>query len=99
MPGLLAAALLTAVAALYLAVILDEPEPNDWWTVGLFAGAILTAAMLAAAGSLAREPHRRRLLFGIAGAIAFVCGWLSGFSIGMLFLPPVLLLAWSFGRG
>jgi hypothetical protein len=99
LPGLAAAAMLAGVAVLYLAIILGEPDPNPAGTVSLFAGAMLIAALLAAGGALARDPYWRRLQFGIATAITFVLAVLGALSIGILFVPSLLLLMYSLGRG
>lgn len=99
LPGLLAAAMLVGVAVLYLGIIRSEPGPNPMDVVSLYAGAMLVAAVLAAGGSFARDPYWRRLQFGIAGAITLVCAFLGALSIGVLFLPALLLLAFALGRG
>lgn len=89
LPGLLAAALLGAVAILYVAVILGQSEPNNDFrgVVPMYTGAMLLAAALAVGGSLARDRYWRRLQFGIAAGITLVCAWLGALSIGMLCAP------------
>ena len=57
------------------------------------------ATLLAPGGSLARDPYWRRLQFGIAAAITLVCAWLSALSIGIVFLPALLLLVFAITRG
>ncbi|MDP9492444.1 MAG: hypothetical protein M3P42_09655 [Actinomycetota bacterium] len=98
-PGLLSAAMIGGVAVLYIAVIRSQGEVHDLNVVVAFASALFTAAGAALAGALARDPYRRRLAFGIAAAITFVCAWLSGLSIGVFLLPSVLLLMFALGRG
>jgi O-antigen ligase len=99
LPGLVASAMLAGVAVLYLAIILGEPDPNPAGTVALFAGAMLLAALLAAGGALAHDSYWRRLQFGIAAALTFVLAVLGALSIGILFVPSLLLLMYSIGRG
>ena len=99
MPGLVAAALVVGVAVLYLAIILGESGPNDMGVVWFFTGVMLLAAALAVGGSLAQDPYWRRLQFGIAAGITFLCGWLTGLSIGILFLPALILLVFALARG
>ena len=97
--GLLAAVMITGVAVLYLAIIHSQESPHgDDGRVALFAGVMGLAALLAVGGSFAVDPYWRRLLFGIAAAVTLVLGILGALSIGMLFLPPLLLLAFAFGR-
>jgi hypothetical protein len=99
LPGLLAAAVIAGVAVLYLGIIRSEPGPNPMDVVAAYAGAMLVAAALAAGGTFATDPYLRRLQFGVAGAITLVCAWLGALSIGVLFLPALLLLAFALGRG
>jgi hypothetical protein len=98
-PPLSAAALTAAVAVLYLAIILSESEPNDLGVVVGFAGALFLAAATATGGAFERDPFARRTLFGFSAIVTFVCAWLSGFSIGPLLFPSVLLLAYATARG
>jgi MFS family permease len=98
-PPLLAAGLISGVAVLYLWVVLDEPDPNDMGVVVAFAGGLFIAAAAAVAGTLVRDSFTRRTAFGAACLLTFALAWLSGFSIGPLLLPSVLLLAYAVGRG
>jgi len=59
----------------------------------------LVAAALVVGGSLAQDPYWRRLQFGIAAGITLLCGWLTGLSIGILFLPALILLVFALARG
>jgi hypothetical protein len=99
LPGLIAAAMVGGVAVLYIAVIRSQGEVHDMTVVAGFASALFVTAVAGLAGSLAHDPYWRRLAFGSAATIAFVCMWLSGLSIGPLLLPAVVLLAFAFGRG
>jgi hypothetical protein len=99
MPGLLSAAMVAGVAVLYIAIIRSEDEANDLTVVVVFAGMLLIAAAAALLGALVSDPYWRRLAFGIAAAITLACAWVSGFSIGILLVPAVILLAFGFGRG
>ena len=99
LPGMIASAMVGGVAVLYIAVIRSQGEVHDTSVVAGFSSALFAAAVTALAGSHARDPSRRRLAFGIAAAIAFVCMWLSGLSIGPLLLPAVVLLAFASARG
>lgn len=99
LPGLVAAALLFGVAVLYVGIIFSESGPNDMGVVSFFTALMLLAAMLAVGGSLAKDSYWRRLQFGIAGGITFVCAVLGALSIGILFLPSLLLLLFAFSRG
>ena len=99
-PGLIASTFLASVAILYFnEVYLTEDDRHDSGVVFFFAGTILSAALLAAGGSVAQDPYWRRLQFGIAAAIVFVCSWLTGASIGPLFWLPLLLLVYAVIRG
>lgn len=98
-PGLLSAAMIGGVAVLYISIIRSQGEVHDLTVVVGFAATLFTAAGAALAGALARDPYWRRLAFGIAAAITFVCAWLSGFSVGLLLVPSVLLLMFALGRG
>jgi hypothetical protein len=100
LPGLIASAMLAAVATFYtVEVFVPEDHHDGSGRVIVFASVVVLAAGLAAIGSLFDDPYWRRLTFGIALAIAFVCMWLTGLSIGPLFFPAVVLLAYAFGRG
>ena len=101
LPGLLAGAMIAGVAVLYVSVILCQGEPHNDFAgiVVLYTALMLTAAALATGGTLAQDAYWRRLQFGIAAAITLVCGILGALSIGMFFLPPLLLLAFAVGRG
>jgi hypothetical protein len=99
LPGMLAAALLAGVAVLYVAIILGQGDQGHGDRVAFFASAIVTAALLAAGGALARDPYWRRLQFGIAAFITFVCAWLAALSIGPLFWLPLLVLVFAVIRG
>ena len=99
MPGLLSAAMVAGVAVLYIAIIRSEDEAYDLTVVVVFAGVLLTAAVAALLGALSSDPYWRRLAFGIAAAITFACALVSGFSIGILLFPAVILLAFALGRG
>ena len=99
LPGLLAASLVGGVAVLYIAMIRGQGDVRDITVVVAFSSALVATAVAALAGSLARDPYWRRLAFGIAAAIAFVCMWLTGLSIGPVLFPAVVLLAFAFARG
>lgn len=101
LPGLVASALLAAIAVIYVWLILGQSETHHSFrgVVPLFTGIVVLAATLSAGGSLARDPYWRRLQFGIAAVITLVCGWLTGLSIGILFLPALFLLVFALARG
>jgi hypothetical protein len=99
LPGVLAAAMVVAVAVIYLDIIFGEPEPNPGTVVAFVTGALVLGAALSIVGSLAHAPWWRRVLFGFAAAIVLVIAWLGALSIGLLLVPAVLLLAFAFGRG
>jgi hypothetical protein len=96
---MIAAAMVGGVAVLYIAVIRSQGEVHDTSVVAGFSSALFAAVVTALAGSLAGDSYGRGLAFGIAAAIAFVCMWISGLSIGPLLLPAVVLLAFAFARG
>lgn len=99
LPGLVAAAMLAAIAVLYIALVGQDDSHGHGERVAFFASCIVGAALLAVGGSLARDPYWRRLQFGIAAAITLVCAWLTALSIGMAFWPALLLLVFALSRG
>jgi hypothetical protein len=90
-----AAALIAAVDALYLYVINQEEGPNDAATVTTFALALATAALLAVAGAFVRDRASRGGLLGTSAALVTVLAVLSGFSVGPLLVPAVVMLLYS----
>jgi hypothetical protein len=90
--GLLAAVITFADAALYLFIISSEDSPNDWALVGLIAGMIVLAGVLAMVGSTA-EGTMRAALLGAATPILLGLGILGALTIGPpLFLAGILTL-------
>jgi hypothetical protein len=99
LPVLVSAAMLAAIAVLYLVLVAQDDSHGHGERVAFFASCIVVATLLAIGGSLAGDPYWRRLQFGIAAAITVICAWLAALSIGMLFLPALLLLVFALTRG
>jgi hypothetical protein len=83
-----AAALIAAIAALY-GVAIEHGKGSD--------AVVIIPALLAAAGLAAVAPFtaRRTSLLGAAFALVLVVAVLTGFSIGLLLVPPLVLLLYA----
>jgi hypothetical protein len=83
-----AAALVAAIAVLYL-VALEHGKGAD--------AVVIVPALLAAAALAAVAPFtsRRAGVLGAAFALVLVVAVLTGFSIGLLLVPPLLLLVYA----
>jgi hypothetical protein len=83
-----AAALIVAIAAVY-AVAIEHGKGSD--------AIVIIPALLAAAGLAALAPlsARRVGLLGASFALVLVVAVLTGFSIGLLLVPPLLLLVYA----
>jgi hypothetical protein len=83
-----AAALITAIAAVYLVAI----EHGKGADAVVIVPALLAAAVLAA---VAPFSSRRVGLLGASFALVLVVAILTGFSIGLLLVPPLLLIVYA----
>jgi hypothetical protein len=83
-----AAALIIAIAAVY-AVAIEHGEGSD--------AIVIIPALLAAAALAAAAPFsvRRVGLLGASFALVLVIAVLTGFSIGLLLVPPLVLLLYA----
>ncbi|HVD26733.1 MAG TPA: hypothetical protein VNB86_12165 [Gaiellaceae bacterium] len=83
-----AAALLLAIGAVYL-VAVEHGEGSD--------AAVIVPALLAAAALAGAAPFssRRVGLLGASFALVLVVAVLTGFSIGLLLVPPLVLLLYA----
>jgi hypothetical protein len=83
-----AAALLVAIGAVYL-VAVEHGKGAD--------AAVIVPALLVAAGLAVAAPFssRRIGLLGASFALVLVVAVLTGFSIGLLLVPPLLMLLYA----
>ena len=91
--GLLAGLGGTAVTAVYLVVITNEPEENAGGRVTLVATTIALASAAAFTGSLGGSPRARFLLLTTSAAAFAVWGVLGLFSIGAPLMGAAALAA------
>ena len=90
-----AAAIIAAVGVLYLYSVAADDEPDDGGGVAVFALALAIAFALAAVGGFLGDRHRRFGFLGTAAALAAVIAVVSGFSVGPLLVPAVLMLLYA----
>jgi hypothetical protein len=83
-----AAVLIAAIAAVYLVAV----EHGKGADAAVIVPALLAAALLAAAAPFV---ERRVGLLGASFALVLVVAVLTGFSIGLLLVPPLLLIVYA----
>ncbi|MDQ3778220.1 MAG: hypothetical protein M3310_05055 [Actinomycetota bacterium] len=90
-----AAAIVAAVAALYLYAVRADGDADDAGSVAVFALALAASATLAGIAPFVRSGHRRFGFLATAAVLTAVLAVVSGFSVGPLLVPAVLLLVYA----
>jgi hypothetical protein len=83
--------------AVYLSLIAAQGGPVEAMT-WIVTGSVVAAAVTAAAGLLTDDAHARAGLFLFTGLVALLWAVLGAASIGIAFLPAVVLSAVSIRR-
>ncbi|MBA2361765.1 MAG: hypothetical protein H0V79_12690 [Actinobacteria bacterium] len=90
-----AAAVIAAVDVLHLYVELRKDESDAAGGASVFALALATAAGLTVAGAFVHERPRRFGFLGTAVTLTLVLAVVSGFSVGPLLVPAVVMLLYG----